>query len=283
MHRLIPVAIALTLLVPTPGSAQTPPEAPMVVSTAWLAEHLDDPGVAVIAVADADGFARGHVPGARRLGHMDVADASHHVLAPEALARVLARAGAADDRRVILYGDSPMATGFVYMAFASLGHGDHVSMLSGNLAAWRADGHTVSTGASSDGAGRLTPRPAPNVVVDAPWVRDRLDDEAVRVLDVRTTREWNSGHLPGATLVLWQDLFEDDAHRRFKSREEIRELLERAGVIPGRQVVTYCAVGMRASLMYFAAKYAGHDARVYVGSWEDWSGRPGYPIIRDQP
>jgi thiosulfate/3-mercaptopyruvate sulfurtransferase len=173
-----------------------------------------------------------------------------------------------------------METGWLYMAFASVGHAGHVSILSGNLAAWSADGHPVSREPAGASRGQLTPKPAPDVIVDAPWVRRNLDNSSVRVLDVRTTREWNDGRLPGATLILWQDLYQDQNHMRFKSREDIRALLQRAGVVPGRQVVTYCAIGMRASLMYFAARYAGHDARVYVGSYQDWRAQPGYPIVR---
>lgn len=271
------------LLVPAAILAQSSQadRAGMIVTTAWLAQHLDDPGVAVIAVDDRASYDAGHVPGARRLSHEDTLGASHRLLPPDQLAAVLAGAGAGAGVRVVLYGDSPLETGWIYMAFASIGLGDRTSLLSGNLAAWRADGRPVSQDRVPAGDGRLTPQPAPNVVVDAPWVRDRLDDPSIRLLDVRTTREWNGGRLPGATLILWQDLFQDRQQMRFKSRDEIRALLEQAGVVPGRQVVTYCAIGMRASLMYFAARYAGHDARVYVGSWQDWSARSGYPIVRE--
>lgn len=275
MLRTLP-AILTSLIVAAPAAAQ--PAAEMVVTTGWLASHLDDPAVVVINVDG--GRSGGVIPGARTLPHTATLGGDHRLLPPDQLATALARAGARDDARIVLYGDSPMATGFVYMALASIGHGDRVSVLSGNIAAWRADGHPVADAPAAPATGRLNVRPAPDVVVEAPWVRERLEDPAVTVLDVRTTREWNGGHLPGATLVLWQDLFQDDAHRRFKSKDEIRALLERAGVIPGKQVVTYCAIGMRASLMYFAAKYVGHDARVYVGSWEDWSSRSGYPIVR---
>jgi thiosulfate/3-mercaptopyruvate sulfurtransferase len=270
---------AAGILLAAPAAAQAP-AAEMVVSTAWLAEHLKHPDVAVIAVVDADDYVRGHIPGARRVSH-DVTLAPNHRLAPaDRLARIFAEAGARDDARIVLYGDSPMETGWIYMALASLGHAGRVSLLSGNLSAWIADGHPVSKDAVTAGTGTLTPRPAPDVVVDAPWVRARLDDASVKVIDARTTREWNNGRLPGATLVLWQDLYQDTNQMRFKPREEIRALLVKAGVIPGQQVVTYCAIGMRASLMYFAARYAGYNARVYVGSWQDWSARSGYPIVR---
>ena len=65
---------------------------------------------------------------------------------------------------------------------------------------------------------------------------------------------------------------------RFKPKDEIQALLVEAGLAPGQEVVTYCAVGMRASLMYFAARYVGVPSRVYLGSWNDWRQQSGYPI-----
>jgi thiosulfate/3-mercaptopyruvate sulfurtransferase len=207
----------------------------------------------------------------------------HVILPPDALANLLAEAGAADGARVVLYGDSPMATGWLYMAFASVGHAGDVSLLDGNLSLWSTEGHEVAQGAVSPAPvrGKLTPRPAPDLIVDAGWVRARLEKPGVRVLDVRTAREWDAGRLPGATLVLWQDLFASPNSRRFKTPDEIRALFARAGVVSGDQVVTYCAIGMRASLMYFAAtRIAGLPGRIYVGSFEDWRNQPGYPIVR---
>ena len=254
----------------------------MVVSIDWLASRLETPDVAVIMVGNPDAYARGHIPGARRLSHEDTLGADgHRLAAPAALVNVLAAAGATDRTHIVLYGDSAMATGWIYMAFASVGHGDRVSMLDGNLAAWRGRGHQVSTtAATSPGPGTLSVRPAPDIIVDAPWVRDRLDAKATKILDVRTERERAQGFVPGSTLILWQDLFSDQRLLTFKSRDDIRAMLARAGVGGDQTAVTYCAIGMRASLMYFAARYAGVPARVYLGSWADWQSQPGYPIAR---
>ena len=78
----------------------------------------------------------------------------------------------------------------------------------------------------------------------------------------------------------WQDLLADQQTLKFKSIEEIRALFTRAGVAANQTVVTYCAIGMRASLMYWAARAAGVQARVYVGSYSDWQRDPGNPIVR---
>jgi thiosulfate/3-mercaptopyruvate sulfurtransferase len=265
---------------PTPDAATQDPTPEMVVSPGWLSRHLKDPLVRVIATGDRAPFDRGHVPGARFVAHEDTIGADHRLLAPDTLATVLARAGASDDARIVLYGDSPMTTGWLYMVLASIGHGDHVSMLDGNIDVWRADGHPVSADAPAAATARLTPKPVSDVIVTAPWVRERLEKPGVCLLDVRTDRERATGYLPGSTLVSWRDLFADPDRATFKSRDDIRARLANAGVKPGDHVVTYCAIGMRASLMYFAARYAGIPARVYVGSFDDWQRQPGYPVIR---
>jgi thiosulfate/3-mercaptopyruvate sulfurtransferase len=262
----------LTIQDPAPG---------LVVSPDWLNQRLNDPKVRVIATGDRAQYDRGHIPGSRFISHEDtISHGNHALLAAVPLAAVLARAGASDDVRIVLYGDSPMTTGWLFMALASIGHGDHVSMLDGTIEVWRGNGRTVSTAVAPAAAGRLTPKAADDVVVAAPWVRERLEKPGVKLLDVRSDRERASGYLPGSTLVIWRDLFSDPDRAVFKSRDEIRALLVKAGVGATDQVVTYCAIGMRASLMYFAARYAGVTARVYVGSFDDWQRQSGYPVVR---
>jgi thiosulfate/3-mercaptopyruvate sulfurtransferase len=278
MLRLFVFGTIATLLVVVtrPAAAAVDP----LVSTEWLQQHLNDSQVRVIATGDQGGFDRGHIPGARFLEHMDTLGGGHTLLPPDKLAPVLAKAGLADGVHVVLYGDSPMTTGWVYMVLASVGHEADVSMLDGGIELWRSEGRQVSTAAAPAATGTLTVHPAPDVAVDAAWVKGHLDSPAVRLLDVRTTGEWNGGHLPNATLVLWPDLFADQRSLKFKSPDEIRALFAKAGVKPGQQVVTYCMVGMRASLMYWAAKSVGLPAHVYVGSWQDWSKNAENPVVR---
>jgi len=250
------------------------------VSTAWLQAHLTDPQVRVICTGTRADYDRAHIPGARFVDHMDTVGDDHRLMPPDALAKALAKAGAADGTHIVLYGDRPMETGWLYMTLAAIGHSDAVSMLDGGIKLWEAEKRSVSETAATPRAGTLTPRSAPDVIVDAAWVLSKLEDRSVRLLDVRTTDEWNGGHLPGATLVLWQHLFADRTTLKFKSLDEIRALLARAGVAPNQQVVTYCAIGMRASLMYWAARAVGINASVYVGSWQDWQRDSSNPIVR---
>src|SRR5262249_13930821 len=180
-----------------------------IVSTEWLQAHLHDPDVRVVDVSDRAAYDRLHIDGAVFLDHMDTVNSQHRPLPPDAMAKAWAKIGVSDDTLVVLYGDTPMATGWMYSMLATIGHGDRRSMLDGARNRWEAEKRPTSKSRPSVAPGALTVRPAPDTIVDAAWVRARLDSPKVKILDVRTTQEWNSGHLPNATLILWQDLYAD--------------------------------------------------------------------------
>jgi thiosulfate/3-mercaptopyruvate sulfurtransferase len=285
-HRaisLLALGLATFISFASRAEAQTAPPADLRVSTAWLAQHLSDPTVRIVATGSRAEFNKAHIPGARFVEHDDTLDMTggrHQIKPPPALVPVLTAAGITDGARVVLYGDSPMTTGWLYTVIASTGHEADISWLDGSLALWEAEGRPTSTTAAPPVTGQLTVKAPSAHAVDAKWVRDHLTDTNVAILDVRTTQEWNAGHLPGATLILWQDLFEDQRTLKFKSPEQIRALLASKGVAPTDEVVTYCAVGMRASLMYWAARSVGLPARVYVGSWQDWQRDASNPVSK---
>ena len=257
--------------------------APPIVSGDWLQQHLKDSNLRVIYVGSADDYNKGHVPGARLMDHMATVamGANGHRLAPnDALAAALSKAGAADGTHIVLYGDSPMATGWVNSAFAAIGHAGDVSWLDGGFPTWKQENRPVETAATPDARGTLTVHAATDPFVDAAWVRARLESADTKILDVRTQGEWNGGHVPNATLILWQDLFADVKMQKLKSPEEIRALLAKAGVRPNQQAVTYCAVGMRASLMAWAANAVGVPTKIYIGSWQDWSRDAANPVAK---
>jgi thiosulfate/3-mercaptopyruvate sulfurtransferase len=254
--------------------------APPVVSTEWLAAHLKDPNVRIVDCSTKDVYDRAHIDGAVRMDHMDTVDSTHRPLPADAMAKAWAKAGVGDDTHVVLYGDTPMATGWTSMMLATIGHGDQVSLLDGGIKLWEKEGRPVSKTTTTVAPAKLAARPAPGFLVDAAYVRERLESPKYKLLDVRTTQEWNNGHLPNATLILWPDLFADRETLKFKSPEEIRALIEKAGWKPGQEAINYCMVGMRASLMYFAERIAGIDGKVYLGSWQDWSKDSKNPVVR---
>ena len=66
----------------------------------------------------------------------------------------------------------------------------------------------------------------------------------------------------------------------FRMAHTIAARLQQArGARPDAPVVSYCMIGMRASVVYFVMRHLGVDARLYDGSIVDW-GRRGLPTVR---
>src|SRR5262245_3535734 len=115
-----------------------------IVSTEWLAAHLRDPNVRVIDCSGKDAYDKAHIDGAVRVDHMDTVDSNHRPLPPDAMTKAWAKAGVGDDTHVVLYGDTPMSTGWTSMMLATIGHGDQVSLLDGGIKLWEKEGRQLS-------------------------------------------------------------------------------------------------------------------------------------------
>lgn len=279
------------------GRVSGPDTAPRVreellVSPEWLAGRTEDPGVVVLHVgSDPAEYERGHVPGARFLPLRAIIterDGNVNGLPPVAqLDSVFESVGVSDGGRVVVYG-APLAAARTFFTLDYLGHGDRTALLDGGLAAWRAAGLPLAAQAPRVTRGAFTPRPGPERVVDAEWIRRRLGDPAVALLDARPEAQFTGaergdgiprgGHIPGAGNVFWERMIHSTQHPVLHDPESLRAMLRAAGVEPGETVVAYCRSGMQASFAYFVARYLGYDTRMYDGSFLDWSRRAELPV-----
>lgn len=259
----------------------------LLVSPSELATLLKDPTVVVIAVANQPGdFESGHIPGARFVRYGDIAidgDGLQSELPPiDQLRRVLAAAGISDRSKVIIYGSTIGATR-MFFTLDYFGH-PHARVLNGGLNAWKANGGAIETGPAraAAAAASLTPKPQPDRVVSADWIKERLSSPKMTLLDARPDAEFTGadggmngmhvkGHLPDAQQLVWNTLV--DASGKFLPDAELRKKYEAIGAAKGTPLVSYCMVGMRASVTYFVARHLGYDARMYDGSIVDWSRR----------
>jgi len=90
------------------------------------------------------------------------------------------------------------------------------------------------------------------------------------------------GHIPGARNAPFMGNLGDDG--RFRSREELRKRFEQLGVTKGRRAVVYCGSGVNACHNLLALELAGvEDARLYAGSWSDWSNRDAPVATGSEP
>jgi thiosulfate/3-mercaptopyruvate sulfurtransferase len=156
-------------------------------------------------------------------------------------------------------------------------------VLNGGLNAWKANGGAIEISAPQAAAAAvLNAKPDPSRVVSADWIKERLSSDRMTLLDARPDAEFTGadggmngmhvkGHLPDAQQLVWNTLL--DSSGRFLPDAELRKKYEAIGAQAGTPLVSYCMVGMRASVTYFVARHLGYDARMYDGSIQDWTRR----------
>lgn len=262
----------------------------MVVSTAWLASHLQDANLSILAVGDKAEYDRGHIPGAVFLRFGDLADKRSPLnleLPPVAdLTTTFRDLGVADGKRIVIYiqGGRAIQATRTWLTLDAMGLGGHASILDGGMTAWQSEGRPASADTPEIRRGNLTPCPRTDVIVDSSYVSSNVKHRGVDIVDARdplyysgesTANGKRAGHIPGAANLPFGTL--TDAQGKFYAPETLRAMFSRAGIEPGDRVVSYCHIGLQATMVYFTARYLGYDARLYDGSWEDWSAHKELP------
>lgn len=269
------------------GISLAPDGNPLVVSTSWLASHINSPSVVVIDVgmwsdkgADTT-YAKGHIPGARviRFGSLVTERDSLDEELPsvDQIRNALENAGISDSTLVVVYGSDAPAASRALFTLDYIGH-HKFAFLDGGIAKWRAEGRPLSRDFPAFARGRITPHPNPGLVVTADWITKHAKDPRIALIDTRTDGEYlgtgdrhgmpSEGHIAGARHLEWPLLFESDG-MTLKNTAALKKLYADR-VQPGDTVVTYCWVGYRASMTYFVARDLGYPVKLYDGSYQDW-------------
>jgi len=277
LKRLVPTFLFLSAL------STAAVKSDMLVSTAWLADHLDDRGLIILHVAaNRTGYDGGHIPGARFVAQSElvtVRDGVTNELPPVAdLQALFERLGVSDGTRVILYGEgSLIPPSRAYFTLDYLGHGD-TALLDGGFDQWKRENRAVSTAAPSVMVGKLTPKVKAELVAKIDQVK--MQPRGFTLLDVRSKAEYTGagGHIPGSQNQNWMDAQVSRDNMTLQSEDSLRKLYEAAGLTQGKPVVTYCNSGMQASASYFTLKYLGYDVKLYDGSMSEWNKTPGTTV-----
>lgn len=289
---IVPIAIGTASAAPAAcgghGDRST-----MLVSTAWLAEHLKDPNLVILEVGQKSDYDAGHIPGSLFANYMD----SHLMEGPtgltlelppmDQLAGVFGRLGITNESHIILYQPkewfSPTAR--VYLTLDAMGLGKQTSVLDGGFLAWTKEGRPVTKEVSADPKpGTITPCPMNDVITEIDDVKASVHKAGVAIIDARDAEYYTGktqpnqqrrGHIPGAGNIPFPTV--DGSDGKLKSPEQLAAMFRDAGMKPGDRIIAYCHIGQQASAVYFAARTLGYNVMLFDGSWEDWSRHKDLP------
>lgn len=277
-----------------------------LVTTAWVADHLDDPAV-VIAESDEDVllYETGHIPGAVKIDwHADLNDpVARDYVDADAFAALMSAKGITPDTTIVFYGDNfNWWAAYAMWVCTLFGHTD-VRLMDGGRQKWVAEGRPMTTDVPTRAATEY-----PRVERDDETIRafkeDVLDHIAAegKLVDVRSPGEYSgevthmpeypqegvlrAGHIPTAKSVPWKRAADDDGS--FKPAAELRDIYENEiGLAKGDDVIAYCRIGERSSHTWFVLTHllGFEHVRNYDGSWCEWGNavrvpieKPGYPV-----
>ncbi|HKR95750.1 MAG TPA: sulfurtransferase [Candidatus Angelobacter sp.] len=260
----------------------------MIVSAQWLAEHLNDPKVVVLHVAQKQSeYDVGHIPGARLLLFDDfMVDDDAELPPPEKLKEAFEKLGVSNDSRVVVYTTSwyPMA-GRAYYTLDYLGHGDHTALLDGGIDEWKLEKRPLEKDSPKITRGNFALHLHPEVramLEDVKKLSERPTQSELLV-DSRPEKRYTDGHIAGAVHVYWQETLVDAKNKpTFLPPDKLKELFASRGIKPGQKLVTYCEIGLQASHDYFIAKYLGYDAAMFDGSIHQWSHMNNLPLVKGE-
>ena len=270
----------------------------VLVETAWVAEHLNDPGLRLVEVdVDTKAYDSGHIPGAVGWNwKQDTQDTVRRNLpTAAALEALLSRSGIGNDTTVILYGDNNnWFAAYAFWLLKYYGH-EKAQLINGGRVKWVAENRPLTPEAPKYPAAQYKLK-APDASIRAlrDYVLQNVGRSGSALVDVRSPKEYSGellapenlpqegaqrgGHIAGAANIPWGQAVREDG--TFKSAEELKALYTGKGITPDQNVIAYCRIGERSAHTWFVLKnLLGYpQVRNYDGSWTEWGSLIDVPI-----
>lgn len=259
-----------------------------------LRSQLGVPGLSIVDTRQAELFAVGRIPGARHFDpyfvNCDDTDAQPLASFTRMWANLLGWRGVKPSDTIVFYGaftDMCAARSFWFAEY--LGH-NRTHVLDGGMAAWAAAGLPVERESKPPTPVKFAFEAVPERVATYADVLQAIDKPDSVILDNRSEAEFtgkdrrakHGGAVPNARHCDWEDLY-DHATGRMKPLATLREIFQRRGAAPDKEITVYCNTGFRSAHAYLALRLLNYPrVRNYVGSWQEWGNRDGLPIWRPE-
>ena len=259
------------------------------ISSEWLEDHLGDEDLVILHIESKDKYDSAHITGAQFISIREYVTSTKDSIYTEMptvtyLDSLLRSRGITNDSKVILYygGERFAATYRLYFTFDYLGLSENVFILDGGLKTWTNAELPVSTEQATVvgvDEGALTTKPNPSLIASKEQVRNFIGSSEVKIIDARRDAYYSGekdgdghysrpGHIAGAKNITWLNII--DENQKLKPEEELRQYFTEQGIDKEDKVITYCHVGLRATVLYTISKSLGHDTKMYDGSFNEW-------------
>ena len=213
-----------------------------------------------------------HIPGAVAVSYEEfILDGGTLKSVPD-IAEILGRAGISQDDSLVIYGEcmpcggGPAPSTYVYWMLKSLGH-ENVRVMDGTVDDWKASGRPATSETQARPGANYVPEFTPEFIATYNYIIEN----APQVVDARSAEDFEYGSIPGAINIPYESVLEGDRITDEASLEKTFSVLTR-----DRTVVVFTQTGVKASVVWFALKLMGFDAKLY--SYQDWLANK-YPDI----
>ena len=222
-----------------------------LVDPAWVQSHWEDADVVVLDIDTEAGYSRGHIPGSVML--LDNYERNPetglvHTFPPERFAATCQTLGIGDDTAVVVYDNNMSLSAARFWWVMNYNGHPNVKVLDGGWRRWACENWPVSFDRAVINQDVIfTPNIDKSLIVEMEEVLAGCSLLEVVNWDTRTSGEYDGtvnrrdqrkGHVAGAAHLEWSDLMNRDTHR-FKSRQEMRFILDSHGITPDKAIFAY--------------------------------------------